>query len=91
MKFVLFFSGVIDDPELNGGSAASKGGADSSPNIAKSAFGKLPRIGGSLKILASDTIKTTAGTANAIASQVKAPWKSTRSALRHKAERPNNN
>ena len=76
---MLHLSGVIEDPELSGGSVASKGSGDSSSNPAKSAFGKFPRIGGSLKILASDTIKTTAGTANAIASQVKAPWKSTRS------------
>jgi hypothetical protein len=74
-----FVIGVIDDPELNGGNIAKGTTGDSSMNIAKSAFGKLPRISGSLKSLASDTIKNTAGTANAFASQVKGPWKNARS------------
>ena len=76
--FVGFVSGVIDDPEFSGGNVAKGASGDTSSNIAKSAFGKLPRISGSLKILASDTIKNTAGTANAIASQVKGPWKNSR-------------
>ena len=77
-SFIAAVSGVIDDPEFSGGNVAKGASGDTSSNIAKSAFGKLPRISGSLKILASDTIKNTAGTANAIASQVKGPWKNAR-------------
>lgn len=52
---------------------AANSPASSSSSTSNNAFTKL---GGSLKLLASDTIKTTAGGAAALASQVKVPWNS---------------
>ena len=50
-----------------------------------SPFGKIPKIGGSLKTLATDTIKNTAGNLAALESQVKVPWR--RSAVSKSLER----
>ena len=59
--------GVIEHPDFQPTTSGS--------NFKNSAFGK---IGGSLKLLATDTIKSTldkSSTARGIASQVKVPWK----------------